>query len=50
VVSRLEKGARILADGNKFVYAPVEQGTYRHLGKVDVTEKRRVSLRQAASA
>jgi len=50
LVSRLEKGARVLAEGERFVYAPVEESAYRHLGKVDVTEKRRVSLRQAASA
>jgi hypothetical protein len=50
VVSRLEKGARILADGNRFMYAPVERGAYRHLGKVDVAERRRVRLRQAIGA
>ena len=48
VVSRLEKGARILADGNRFMYVPVERGAYRHLGKVDMAERRRVSLRQAS--
>lgn len=45
VVSRLEKGARILAEGKRFMYAPVHPEAYRHLGKVDVTEKRRVSLK-----
>jgi hypothetical protein len=48
VVSRLEKGARILGDGDRFMYAPVEPVAYRHLGKVQVMRKRRLSLRPAA--
>jgi hypothetical protein len=45
VVSRLEKGAKVLADGNRFMYAPVDRDAYRHFGKVDVTGRRRVSLK-----
>ena len=47
VVSRLEKGARVLADGNRLMYAPVDPAAYRHFGKVDVAERRRVTLRPA---
>jgi hypothetical protein len=47
VVSRLEKGARVLADGKRFMYAPIDPRAYRHLGKVDTVGKRRVSLRPA---
>ncbi|HXW99557.1 MAG TPA: hypothetical protein VEI51_07550 [Methanomicrobiales archaeon] len=47
VASRMEKGARIIADGNRFMYAPIEREAYRHLGRVDITERRRVSLRPA---
>lgn len=45
VASRLEKGARMIAEGNGFMNAEVDRDVYRHLGKVDVTEKRRVSLK-----
>jgi hypothetical protein len=45
VASRLEKGARILGDGRGFMYAPVDRGAYRHLGKVYLAEKRRLTLR-----
>ena len=45
VVSRLEKGARVLAEGKRFMYAPINPRVYRHLGKVDVAERRRVSLK-----
>jgi hypothetical protein len=45
VVSRLEKGSRVLAEGKQLMYAPVDPRVYRHLGKVDVTERRRVSLK-----
>jgi hypothetical protein len=41
VASRLEKGARILGDGNRFTYALVDRGAYRHLGKVHPVERRR---------
>jgi len=47
VASRLEKGARLIADGDRFVYVPIERKAYRHLGQVDVTGRRRVSLRPA---
>jgi hypothetical protein len=48
VASRLEKGARILGDGDRFMYAPVDQGSYQHLGKVQPVEKRRrLTLRPA---
>ncbi len=47
VVSRLEKGARVLADGKRLMHAPVDRRAYRHLGKVDVAERRRVTLRPA---
>jgi hypothetical protein len=45
VVSRLEKGSRVLADGKSFIFAAIDHGAYRHLGKVDVAERRRVSLK-----
>lgn len=45
VVSRLEKGARVLVEGKRLMYAPIDPRVYRHLGKVDVTERRRVSLK-----
>jgi hypothetical protein len=45
VASRLEKGSRILSDGNTFMHALVDQDVYRHLGEVDMTEKRRLTLR-----
>jgi hypothetical protein len=45
VVSRLEKGSRVLAEGKQLMFAPVDPRVYRHLGKVDITEKRRVSLK-----
>jgi len=46
VASRLEKGARILGDGNRFLQAPIEEEAYRHLGKVQPMErKRRLTLR-----
>jgi hypothetical protein len=48
VVSRLEKGSRILGDGSGFMYAPVEPVAYRHLGKVQAAGKRRLSLRPSA--
>jgi hypothetical protein len=41
VASRLEKGARILGEGDRFMYAPVDQSSYRHLGKVKPVERRR---------
>jgi hypothetical protein len=47
VVSRLEKGARILGDGNSFMYAPVEPVAYRHFGKVQVRRRRGLTLRPA---
>lgn len=48
VASRLENGSRILGDGNRFMYAPVDPVAYRHLGKVEPVERRRrISLRQA---
>jgi hypothetical protein len=50
VVSRLEKGSRILADGKQLMNAPVDPEAYRHLGKVDVTERRRVSLKPSIHA
>ena len=45
VASRLEKGSRILSDRNTFMHALVDQDVYRHLGEVDMTEKRRLTLR-----
>lgn len=47
VVSRLEKGARIIGDGNSFMYAPVERGAYRHFGKVQLARRRGLTLRPA---
>jgi hypothetical protein len=48
VASRLENGARILGDGNRFMYAPVDRVDYRHFGKVQPVERRRrISLRPA---
>jgi hypothetical protein len=47
VASRLEKGARIVVEGNRFIYASVDGGAYQHLGKVDLVVRRRVSLRPA---
>ncbi|HVN65904.1 MAG TPA: hypothetical protein VMT31_04725 [Methanomicrobiales archaeon] len=47
VVSRLEKGAKVLADGDRLMFAPVDRRAYRHFGKVDVAERRRVTLRPA---
>ena len=46
VASRLENGARIRGDGNRFLYAPVDRVAFRHLGKVrPVERRRRISLR-----
>lgn len=46
VASRLENGARILGEGNRFMYVPVDRVDYRHLGKVQPVERRRrISLR-----
>jgi len=47
VAIRLEKGARVLADGDGFVVAPVDHGAYNRYGRVDMTEKWRVTLRPA---
>jgi len=48
VASRLEKGARMLGDGNRFMYAPVDRGAYSYLGKVQLRERRRrLTLRPA---
>jgi hypothetical protein len=48
VASRLEKGARMLGDGNRIMFAPVDRASYRHLGEVRPPERRRrLSLRQA---
>jgi hypothetical protein len=48
VVSRLEKGARMLGEGSKFMYAAVDRAAYSHLGKVQPVERRRrISLRPA---
>ena len=47
VASRLEKGARILGEGNRFMFAGVDRDIYRHLGKVDMAGKRRLTLRPA---
>ncbi len=46
IASRLEKGARILGEGNNFQQAPIEREAYRHLGKVrPVESRRRLTLR-----
>jgi hypothetical protein len=45
VASRLEKGARILGEGTKFMYVEVDRDVFRHLGKVDMAGKRRLTLR-----
>jgi len=48
VASRLENGARILGDGNRYMYAPVDRVDYRHFGVVQPVERRRrISLRPA---
>ena len=48
VATRLEKGARILEDGDRFVIAPVDSGAYRRYGKVKMPEmRRRITLRPA---
>ena len=48
VASRLEKGARMLGDGTRIMYAPVDRASYGHLGKVQLVEKRRrLTLRPA---
>jgi hypothetical protein len=48
VATRLEKGARILADGDRFVIAPVDNGAYSRFGKVKMPEmRRRITLRPA---
>ena len=48
VASRLEKGARILGEGERFMYAPVDRSAYRHLGRVrPVERRRRITLRPA---
>jgi hypothetical protein len=50
VASRLEKGARMVGEGSRFMYAPVDRGAYRHLGKVQLVERRRrLTLRPALS-
>ena len=50
VATRLEKGARILVDGDhSFVIAQVDSGAYRRYGKVEIPEmRRRITLRPAA--
>jgi len=51
VASRLEKGARLLGEGNRFMYAPVDQAAYSHLGKVQPVERRRrISLRPSSQS
>ena len=47
VVSRLEKGAKVLADGTRLMYAPVDPQAFEHFGKVDIAEMRRITLRPA---
>jgi hypothetical protein len=47
VASRLEKGARVLGEGTRFMFAPVDRDVYRHLGKVDMEGRRRVTLKSA---
>ena len=41
VANRLERGSRILVDGDGFVLAPVEQDDFRHYGHVEIPEGRR---------
>jgi hypothetical protein len=47
VATRLEKGARILVDGDhSFAVASVDSGAYRRYGKVEIPEmRRRITLR-----
>jgi len=47
VATRLEKGAKILVDGDhSFVIAPVDSGAYRRYGRVKMPEmRRRITLR-----
>ena len=48
VATRLEKGARILENGNGFIVAPVENGQFGRYGKVKLEEmRRRITLRPA---
>jgi hypothetical protein len=48
VATRLEKGAKILADGNTFVIAPVDSGAYGRFGQIPMPEmRRRITLRPA---
>ncbi len=49
VATRLEIGARILANGEGFVVAPIEKGSFHRYGKVQIPEmRRRISLRPTA--
>lgn len=41
VANRLERGSRILTDGDGFVLAAVEREAFRHYGHVEVPEMRR---------
>ena len=49
VATRLEIGARILANGDGFMVASTEKGSFHRYGKVEIPEtRRRISLRPAA--
>jgi hypothetical protein len=48
VATRLEKGAKILANSDGFVIAPVGSGAYHRYGKVEIPEmRRRITFRPA---
>jgi len=49
VATRLEKGARIVVDGeHSLLIAPVDSGAYNRYGKVEMPEmRRRITLRPA---
>jgi len=49
VAKRLEIGARILADGDGFMMAPIGKVSFHRYGKVEIPEMgRRISLRPIA--
>jgi glutamyl-tRNA reductase len=45
VASRLEKGARILGEGTRFMYVEVDRDAFRHLGKVAAGGRKSLSFR-----
>ena len=49
VATRLEIGARIVANGDGFMEVPIEKKSFHRYGKVEIPEmRRRISLRPAA--